>query len=69
MTLDRVKPTQLNVIQIIHCNVGMRFFCLFTKMLICYYRYIFVFHLYYAIRVQYLLIVSRDRRATSRRHG
>jgi len=32
------------VIQAIHCNVGLKCFFNFTKMFVCYYRYVFIFH-------------------------
>jgi len=31
VTLDCVRPTQFNVIQTIHCNVGLKSFLNFTK--------------------------------------
>jgi len=46
VTLDYVKPTQFNFIWIIHCILAWCFFCSFTKMFVCYYRYIFIFHSY-----------------------
>ena len=45
MTLDCVISTESSVIQTIHCNVGLKcFFFNFTKMFVCYYRYIYIFH-------------------------
>jgi len=47
LTLDCVGPTQFSVIQTIHCNFGMKcFFFNLTKMFVCYYRYVCIFHLY-----------------------
>jgi len=43
MTLNCVRPTQFGIIQTIHCNVGLKFFN-FTKMFVCYYRYVCIFH-------------------------
>jgi len=36
MTLDRVRPTQFSVIQIIHCSVGLKCFFNFTEIFVCY---------------------------------
>jgi len=48
MTLDCVRPTQSSVIGIIHNKVGLKsFFGSFTKMLVCYYHYTCIFHLYF----------------------
>jgi len=46
MTLDCVIPTQSSVIQIIHCNVGLRCFFQFYQD-VCYYHYICTFHWYF----------------------
>jgi len=48
MTIDHVRPTQSSVIQIIHCNVDLKwFFFDFTKMFVCCYRYTCIFHSYF----------------------
>jgi len=46
MTLDCVRPTQFSVIQIIHCNVGLKCFFQFCQN-VCYYRYTCIFHSYF----------------------
>jgi len=48
MTLDCVRPTQFNVIQTIHCNVGLK--CFLTKIYqnVCLLlSYMFIFQLYF----------------------
>jgi len=48
MTLNRVRPRQSTVIQIIYRNVGLKCFSFnFTKTSACYYHYICIFHLYF----------------------
>jgi len=42
MTLDCVIPTQSNVIQTIHCNVGLKHFFNFTKMFVIVVMYTFM---------------------------
>jgi len=45
MTLDCVRPTKSNVIQTINCNVGLKYFYFnFSKMFVCYYHYVCIFH-------------------------
>jgi len=44
MTLNCVRPTQSSVIRIIHRNVGQKCFFNFTKMFVCYCRYIGILH-------------------------
>ena len=44
MKLDCVRPTQSNDIQIIHRDVGLKFFCLFITMFVCYYCHIRIFY-------------------------
>jgi len=45
LTLYCIRPTQSSVIQIIHRDVGVFFFI--YQSVICYYRYIRIFHLYF----------------------
>jgi len=48
MTLNCIRTTQSSVIQTIHCNVGRKcFFFNFTKMFVCYYHYVCIFHWYF----------------------
>jgi len=45
MTLECVRLKQFSVIQTIYRNVGLkRFFFNFTKIFVCYYCYICIFH-------------------------
>jgi len=40
-----IIPKQSSVIQTIRCNVGLKcFFFNFTKMFVCYYRYVCILH-------------------------
>jgi len=57
MTLDCVIPTQFNVIQAIHCNVGLKcFFFNFTKMFVI-------------IMYAYFIDISRGNVETHLRYG
>ena len=46
MTLNCARPTQSTVIQTIYCNVCLKWFFKkkFTKMFVCYYCNICIFH-------------------------
>jgi len=45
--LDCVRPTQFSVLQTIHCNVGLMCFFNFTKVFVCYYHHVCIFHWYF----------------------
>jgi len=46
MTLNCVILTQSSVIQTTYCNVGLTCFFNFTKMFVCCYSYVHIFHWY-----------------------